>query len=284
MTKRGKTNRGRKSNLPPRVPAVRRIPRLEHIDFASPAVISALKAAGWKAAKHPVLNEIDPGWNQAAEVLIQEAVARGIIAGPANVKLIWPKPLTNDDGIDEIEKLALHNDIRALAADYIANKQYQMGPKNFRTKVKTFHKALKALVESLPRADDELSEALNCELDKLTDGDLAEAMNCRLNEVDSESAQDLDHIRGGICALLKAAERILADEAGRGTDADRSKHCFLVGLARIFEERTGRKPTRNDESGDFFAFVAAVDEQMPADFRLTGIDHLIRSYLEQQRG
>jgi hypothetical protein len=238
--------------------------------LAVDAIMKVLEAAGWSP-------------NSLAEVL------EGFEFFEVEVNLIGGMAPPD---INNMARQSLISDIENLMVDYIADDQYQGSPKEFRKKMKIFHKALKALVAEFPTVGDELSEALNCELDTLTDDDLAMVLNCRRDELDHDDAPDVDHIRGGVRALLMAAERVLADEAGSGTDADRAKHMFIKGLGCIFEERTGQRPTRHSglketkedvvfvPDGHFFQFVQAVNEQLPTKNRLVDIDSLIKSYIK----
>jgi hypothetical protein len=274
--------RGRKANLSPRVPATRKLPKLGKWvvkelpdgtkrrvfvpqDFATPAVVKALEAAGWN---RPVSKHI----SDAAEETIEAADFDELIARLDHSKGAAAEEAVMATAFDEITALHdLNNDIRHLVADYISDARYQQLPKEFRREVKPFHTALKQVVARFPRCGTTFAEALNLELEKL----------------DLEDAPDGDVCRSVVFALFQASESILADEAGRGTDANRAKRLFFDGLARIYKERTGLKPTwvfdtkEEKPTGPFFTFAAAVNKQLPADVRLTDINHLIRLYLEE---
>jgi hypothetical protein len=236
--------KGRKANLSPRVPAARMLPKLgkwaeqelpggkkrrvlvEHQDFATPAVVAALVAGGWK---RPVFN-------------------------PAVDAVNW----------------ALHNlsnEIYHEVTHYLSAAHYQQPPKEFRREAEAFHKVLKACAAGFPGAGKGLAEALNLELEKL----------------DHDDAPDIELCRTVILALLAASRRIQADEAGAGKDADRAKHEFFKGLAKIYEDYTGRRPAQVPAEDDPFSdFVAAVNKRLPVPFRLSGIIHLVRSYLRAE--
>jgi hypothetical protein len=154
----------------------------------------------------------------------------------------------------------LHNDIRAIVADYIADRTSQAPPKEFRRSIRAFKKALEAFLTKLPAAHDPLAEALNGELD----------------QVDAEAAPDLMYVSDGLSALLGAVKCLETAENGRGTDANRPAHTLLDGLARIYKERTGKSPSKKID-GQFGKFVEAVNRQIPERFQLNGLEHLIRT-------
>jgi hypothetical protein len=276
--------RGSKANLPPRVPAARKLPKLgkfeektlpdgtkrrvwKHQDFATPDVVKALKAGGWNP---PVSKHVD-----AAEETVEACELPG---EPGR------RVLVRQDDFDET--IALHDlskDIHHVVAAYISDARYQQSPKEFRPGVKSFHKALKAAVEKFPSAESEHAEALNLELENLD--------HLALKKLGLEDdAPDVDLCRRYFLALLDVNGSVVADEAGRGADADRAKHLLIAGLAKIYEERTGRRPARGfsayadkkpHETGPFFRFVTAVNELLPVALRLLDIDSLIRAHLAQ---
>jgi hypothetical protein len=281
--------RGSKGNLPPRVPA-RKISKLfvekklpdgtkrrvsEHQNFATPDVVKALEAGGWKRR----LNET------ADQRRLDETADRiEVRLGPSELDEIpdggdisnkIPNPDPDPSEIVEIfVEHDLSNDIGNVVKDYISKAQYQIAPKKFRPEAKLFHKAITRLGEKFPAPESALAEALNNEIEKLAD------------ELAYEGVGNIEHCRIVVRALREASERVQADEAGAGPDADRAKHEFFVGLARIYEERTGRRPARAfDPSegkpiGPFFEFVTAVNALIPKSLRLTDsyIDRLTGAY------
>jgi hypothetical protein len=258
------TLHGSKANLSPRVPVARKIPRLRkfvekerpggkkrrewvHRDFATPDVVKALKAGGWNP---PVSKHID-----AAEKTIEACELPGETGR---------RVLVRQDDFDEIiTEHDLSNDIRHVVADYVSKAVCQVEPKEFRLGAKKFHKWIAGAKAAFPAPGSALAEALNSETEKL-----------------DEDVPDIEHFRRRVRAYCEASECLLADEAGRGPDADRAKHELFLGLARIWEERTGRRPTRMHECGPFFEFLTAVNEQIPRRLRLTDsyIDPLTRTH------
>jgi hypothetical protein len=282
------SKRGSKAHLSPRVPAARKLFKLGkfvneklpdgterrvwvHQDFAPPAVVEALASAGWKRRFDETADRMD------LEVGLGPSELDGI-PDHRDISNKIPDPVdvafeAGPSEISEIDLLELSNDIRHVVADYISDARYQQSPKKFRPGAKSFHKTLKAAVAKFPSAESEHVEALNLELEKL----------------DLEDVPDIEHCRTVIRALLEASERVQANEAGPGADADRAKHLLVAGLARIYEERTGRRPARGFDlyadkphaAGLFFTFVTAVNELLPVPLRLSDIDGLIRAHLKQ---
>jgi hypothetical protein len=196
-----------------------------------------------------------------------------------------PNPVDDPSEIDEIvDLLELSNAIRHVVVDYVSKAQYQIAPKKFRPEAKTFHKAITRLNDCLLRSAGRPKEAKFPDPEALA---LAEALNDEIEKMDHPDVPDIEHCRTVVRVLLEASERVQADEAGGGADADRAKHEFVAGLARIYQERTGRRPARGvnlhadkpHAVGPFFRFVAAVNELLPVPLRLSDIDGLIRAHL-----
>jgi hypothetical protein len=270
--------RGRKANLSPRVPALRKVSKLfvekklpdgttrrevKHQNYATPAVLEAL---GWK---RPVSN--------AAEAAIEVTDFDELISAEAEEAVMAAATLDFD------EEMALHDistHIHHVVAHYISDARSQQAPKEFRPGAEAFHKVLKAAVAKFPSPGSTLAEALNLKLEKLTPPAL-EKLGLE------DNPPDVDSCRSHVLALLEAAGGILADEAGKGDDADRAKRLLVAGLAEIYEKYTGRAPAKGyapikgKPAGPFFRFVTAVNEQLPDDLRLSDIDSLIRAHLRQ---
>jgi hypothetical protein len=301
----------------PRVPAARKIPRLGkfvkkklpdgterrvwvHQDFAPPDVVNALLLAGWNPRRFDETAD-----STALVVRLGPSELDGIrdwgdisnkIPDPVGVgaglwRGAWAEYIAELDDvaseaspseISEIDSRKLNNDIRHVVVDYVSGAQYQQSPREFRREVKSFQKALEAVVKKFPSAGSEHSEALNLKLEKLD--------RLALKKLGLEDdAPDVDLCRRYVLALLEANESIVADEAGGGADAARAKHLLVAGLARIYEEYTGRRPARGYDAyadkphavGPFFRFVTAVNELLPVHLRLSDIDSLIRAHLKQ---
>jgi hypothetical protein len=173
---------------------------------------------------------------------------------------------------ESISELELHNQIREIVADYCADEAQQISPKKFRASMRTFEGALEPFLTKFPKLNDSLTEALNQELDIL----------------DDEEAPDIEFIRGGLDTLLEAVKRLAFNERGPGRDANRAKHLLIRGLARIFEDRTGKsaissfyidRTSVGDSAvkGPFADFVKAVNKSIPDRYRLVGLETLFRS-------
>jgi hypothetical protein len=268
--------------ISPRVPAARKLPRLGesvekrlpdgtvrqewvHTDFATPDVVKPLVSAGWNPRRH----------DETADRMILE-----VRLGPSELDGIpdWgdisnkvPDPVDGPSEIDEItDPHDLSNAIRHVVTDYVSKALCQIEPKKFRPGAKTFHKAIAGLEEKFPDPGTVLAGALNDEIEKL----------------DHEDVPDIELCRTVVRVLLEASERVQADEAGPGADADRAKHELFRGLARIWEECTGRRPARAFDPikgkpiGPFFKFITAVNKKIPRSLRLTDsyIDFLTGTY------
>ena len=228
-----KRKRGRKSGIPPRVPASRGVPRLSSIDFATPAVLQALEQA--KASS----TNVEPVLTSAEDIQFS------------------------------FSELDLHNQIRQVVADYCADEAQQIAPKEFRARLRAFQRALETFLTKFPEPDDSLAEALD-------------------RELWDETTPDTESIRRCLDLLLEAVNHLAAEEGGPGKDANRAKHLLIRGLARIFEDYTGKKATSSfyidpiydgdrAVSGPFADFVKAVDQSIPDRHRLVGLENLFRS-------
>jgi hypothetical protein len=94
-----------------------------------------------------------------------------------------------------------------------------------------------------------------------------------------------DQLICGLTILRHAAERVRNAESGGGAPADRNALVLVRGLAVIFQERSKRNPSPSP-AGHFAAFVRAVDELIPEEFRLddgesSRLDHLIATAAHQ---
>ena len=138
--------------------------------------------------------------------------------------------------------------------------------------MRAFERALKTFLTKFPDPSNSLTEALNQEL----------------NILNFETAPDTEYIRGGLDTLLEAIKRIAVEEGGAGRDANRAKHLLIRGLARIFEDRTGKRAISSfhiDQTyegdravrGPFADFVKAVNHSIPDRYRLVGLETLFRS-------
>jgi hypothetical protein len=259
-----KPKRGGKANLSPRVPAARKIPRL-HTDFATPDVVKPLVLGGWKPRRSDETAD-----RMYLEVKLGPSELDGIPDwGDISDKI--PNPVDGPSALDEIlDPHDLSNHIGQLVAHYISAAHYQQAPNKFRLEAKEFHKAITGLEAKFPAPGSVLAEALNDEIEKLGHPD----------------APDIELCRTVVRVLREASERVQTDEAGPGADADRAKHELFRGLARIWEECTGRRPARAFDPikgkpiGPFFEFVTAVNKKIPRSLRLTHsyIDRLTRTH------
>ena len=101
---------------------------------------------------------------------------------------------------------------------------------------------------------------------------IVEAINRELDDIDSvEKAPDFHFVRDGLRALLEATKRVRDAESGAGTDANRKAYELVGGLARIYFDYTGKKPSASI-NGWFAQFVEAVNALIPERFQLNGAD------------
>jgi hypothetical protein len=283
-----KKPRGRKAQLPPRVPTSGYIPRLTHrllrkktapstpenarsveIDFASPKIMAALGISVTESVGVSAPPEVSLAMSAADQSLALEAWATGDKALSAGL----------------FAEQNIRKEIRELVAMYCFDCEQQLAPKTFRLGLNKFYRRLSALIDDFPTGDagldargtrlprernriilrSALSEALDRELERLGAGGL-----------------DIQTILAHLQFLQSAVEHLQNEEKGRGPDGDRSKHKLIVGLARIFEERTGEKPQRSytlggGVTGKFANFVNAVNEKIPQPYRISNFDTLIRA-------
>ena len=157
-------------------------------------------------------------------------------------------------------ELDLHNEIRAIVADYIADRLSQVPPKEFRKRIRAFRSVVETFLRKFPTTQDEVTEAINRELD----------------QIESDWAPSLSHIGNGLDVVLDVVKSLETVEGGAGTDANRAAHLLLAGLASVYRKRTGKRPSKKID-GKFAKFVQAVNAQIPARFKLNGLAHLIRS-------
>jgi hypothetical protein len=174
------------------------------------------------------------------------------------IKALMPKSATRGAQFVLIE-LSIHNEIREIVADYIADRHSRVPPKEFREALRVFEKSLDIFLYKFPKAGSALAEALNQELDR----------------ADDSNAPDLAAIRDGLDVLRSTVKHLAEAERGAGTDAHREGHLLIEGLANIYEKYSGKKPSKKVD-GPFGRFVEAVNEKIPERYRLTGLEHLLR--------
>jgi hypothetical protein len=274
-----KKPRSRKAQLPPRVPNVSRIPRLDGINFDTPEILATLGIT--ETSYSDISDSLDPP-KISLELNISDQNLN-LDCWAASDRAL-PKEIFAEAGI--------HKEIYELVAIYCADSEQQLSPKLFRPGLKKFQKRLDGLIEDfnpdaganpqgpwLPRERDEINlrsalfEALDRELD-------------RQHEEEGKMELDIATIRSVLETLQRAVEGLQAVEKGRGPDGDRSKHQLVRGLAVIFEEYTGQKPKRSYDpvpvgddavTGKFANFVKAVNELIPEPYRIKKFDTLIRA-------
>ena len=170
----------------------------------------------------------------------------------------------NDLEGNDLEGLQLANHVREIVSDYLADRTVSLP--EFRNRVVKFARALEGLLKKFP--DDETSAV---------DSAIIEAINRELDEIDdAEKAPDFPFVRDGFRVLVEATKRVRDAERGAGTDSNRKAYTLIRGLARIYFERTGKKPSASSE-GPFARFVEAVNALIPSKFRLYGLENLIKA-------
>jgi hypothetical protein len=163
-----------------------------------------------------------------------------------------------------LERFQLSNHVREIVSYYLADRTVSLP--EFRNRVVKFARALEGLLKKFP--DDETSAV---------DSAIIEAINHELDEIDdAEKAPDFPFVRDGLRVLVEATKRVRDAERGAGTDSNRKAYTLIRGLARIYFERTGKKPSASSE-GPFARFVEAVNALIPSNFRLHGLENLIRA-------
>ena len=271
-----KKPRSRKARLPPRVPTVCRIPRLEGINFDTPEVLATLGITEMS------YSDISDPSKISLELSISDQNLNLDYWAASDAALFKENAL----------KLNINNGIQEIVAIYWTACEQQLPPKLFRPGLKKFQKRLDALIEDfnpdagenaqgpwLPRARHKitlrstLSEALDRELE-------------RQHREETMMKIDITTIRLVLETLQSAVAGLQAAEKGRGPDGDRPKHELIDGLGKIFEERTRLKPRCSHNSsqegadavtGKFAAFVKAVNKSIPHPHKITGLDNLIRA-------
>jgi hypothetical protein len=185
-----------------------------------------------------------------------------------------------DDGI---AKQLIQNEVYSAVQFYLFEMKNEQRPDEFRKELVRFRNTLDAFLSKIPSPDSTIAVAL-----KNAWTNSHREVSCPICEdgIDPELYWDttLERLQSDLMLVQEIVDEVCADESGGGRDVIRPAHALVKGLARIFEHFTGSKPTRNEESGAFFAFVDAINEQIPADFQIKGIDHLIRSYLSSVAG
>jgi hypothetical protein len=165
---------------------------------------------------------------------------------------------------NDLEILQLSNHVREIVSDYFADRTVSLP--DFRNRVVKFARALEGLLKKFP--DDETSAV---------DSAIIEAINRELEEIDDpERAPDFPFVRDGLRVLVEATKQVRDAERGAGTDSNRKAYTLISGLALIYFERTGKKPSASSE-GPFSRFVEAVNALIPSQFRLHGLENLIRA-------
>jgi hypothetical protein len=269
--------------------------RFKHIDFASNSILAALKRGSQRGSvakvtvlgKQPATIEatIEANLRSLMTVLNQAAI-EGVHATTSPVG--FPDDSDQDHLIfDEITReQRVNNEIWWAVRFYLFERQSAQPRNEFRVHLATFGEGLKAFLSVIPSSDSPIAVALKNawmnghheDLDCLICGDGIDP------ELYWDARFGFEQLQSDLALMQKIIDKMCDEESGRGKDANRAEHVLVANLARIFENFTGNKPTRNGYSGAFFDFIDAINGKLPADFRLTGIDHLIRSYLEQQRG
>jgi hypothetical protein len=234
---------GRKSSLFPRVSNVRPFPRIpSNINFSDDKVVQPLVGARptWPDSTH-LRRELDDD-------------IRGIVA--------WYISERNDDRRNRVTSQEL------LGA--LAKIERTVGSliRLFPTCPSSINFDGDATVKQLVASDEVTGVA------DAVDRVLADSLNCEFSKLEIDGVPDLEFVCTGLEVLREAAKRVRIDEGGGGAPADRIALTLVRGIAEIFREQTGKHPSSNS-NGRFFHFVVAINELIPEEFQLTGLDHLI---------
>jgi hypothetical protein len=261
-----------KSELPPRTPAIGRLPKLEmaaaqkpsgrgpskkrkpskkitYINYLSPKVIQILRAAGW--LQHDQRSNDDGDEHIGTEVLAEHEIG---------MRIWW------------------------TVRWYLHARQTSVEPKRFRQGIQQLEQALSRFRAKMPPPGSDIIEALDSIITKVIDRD---------SHFEEFGSADFSAIEMHIELLSEALHYLNCLERGPGEDADRAAHAFVSELAAIFADCTNRQPTRQNNAyaadgnkavtGPFGDFVKAVNGQLHPDFRLGNIDNLIRHVVRRRR-
>jgi hypothetical protein len=274
-------------------------------DFSTAEIVEALRDAGWE----PSVSHHSVGKTAELEWLLPDP------SSPRKVR--WRSPYRA-----EREKMtgnydALYEKLRAVAEEiqdknrvlttifwhvrqYVLARENAAKPKEFRSELKDFEKALKAFAGKVPTADSALGKAIEDEIDEKLYSKFEAWLRSRgavsieytlLSDFwDDLESHQLVHLSEVLRITLEVVSSLRVAESGAGKDGDREAHEFVGKLSNVFERTTGRNPTRandpykddkNDKViGDFGKFLRAVNKQIPTAFRLNDIDNLIRARVE----
>jgi hypothetical protein len=181
--------------------------------------------------------------------------------------------------------------IKQAVSFYIGACNNAVDPKTFRRDLDSFRKALATFVLQLPSDQSAIADAIKLEWMRRNTEDI-ECPICDI-ERDPELIFDawlgFERLGAGLHELMNLARALADAESGAGKDANRPAHELADWLAKIYEELTGKEPTRDganldkNQSTPFYEFVAAVDALMAEEYRLGDIDSLVRLHLERRR-
>jgi hypothetical protein len=287
---------GKKSQLPPRMPAFIKLPMIGQETVRSKERRAAAKRAGRREPKRElrytefatteVLRTIEESCLQANNLAPSQAspteitvLERGATESEVDFEIRQIDALCrNHDERAIFEDVALRIDLdsqmREVIRDFLIAKRCAADPKEFRRRLKRFETVLNKFVATLPTAEDDVTEALNNEL----------------YGSDDDCSPDVQQFREHSKAMLKAVTHLREQEAGAGRDADRAKHQLAAGLAQIFERHTGLRAgsgfwIARDRVGDdavcgpfaeFFKAVNDIIEDISPGDHVCGLEALIR--------
>jgi hypothetical protein len=283
---------GKKSALPPRVPAYRKLPNLERVNFADDNILGILIRSGM--AQDEKDYNVNAAWSE-------DAFDRWFQAHPKKKSLKDPRqafaerqanlaaltamkdPQFDRDLFAEItQKKQIHEEIAQAVSSYISALGFAMRPVEFRRAIKRYSSALKNIKDEIATTGHSVYVAIKDELRSM-DGEVG-GLYDRL---------DLTSLTADLDKLLAATNAIVDAESGGGRDAKRAAYELMTALANIFESYTGKQRSRGNagirQEGEevmttpFGRFVAAVNDRIPDGFKLTGLDNLVRQNIATTR-
>jgi hypothetical protein len=246
----------RKPVPPARVPDARKLPQLRNVNFASMAVLQALREGGWRGLPLPA-EDTHVANKSFARILAEH----------------------------QIDK-----QIREVVMDYMSERAYAQDPKQFRAELKAFDEKLASFLQCIPSSLSAIALAIKDEWAKgATNDSPCPICDQRLDpELIWYMRFDLERLRGNLEETRELVSRVRDDEPKAGKDANRAGHSLVASLGRVFTEFTGHAPRRSNDSlgvsGPFGIFVMAVNRRIPKDFRLVDVDNFIRRHVESQPG
>jgi hypothetical protein len=278
--------RGTKSILPARLPDTWRREQIVKIeDFDASDILTSLRNAGWRPSAKQIYN---------LPVIQPRQPKSGPTSKKNSPRLRFSKTGRSTWTVEMVERGVVSSIVRAIN-DYLWVLKHAVPPNQFRRELKEFAAALKTFIRQIPPPNSAVRAAIDPIIQKKIMAQFPslpdDPMQQFLTIIDNTQLADdgrLYNLAIGLRTALSATEEVRKAEGGPGRDANRAGHRLVGSLASIYEDATGKRPSRalnqvakdegkNPVAGPFGPFVKAVNEQIPEAFRLKDIDGVIRS-------